>query len=137
MEPPRIPGRFTVENGLVSVSHREVLVATHAQRHRPDRQAAALARAPRQRTQRPRQATVGQPVTRKVDSTGSVSFAGATYRVGNAHKRRQVQLAIVGDVVEISSGGEVIKTHPIRHDRSREHGAFANPGGRARRINAA
>ena len=26
---------------------------------------------------------------------------------------------------------------PIRHDRSREHGAFANPGGRPRRSNAA
>jgi hypothetical protein len=127
----------TVEDGLVSVSHREVLVATHAQRHRPDKQAAALARTPRQRTRRPGQATVGQPVTRKVDSSGNVSFAGVPYRVGNAHKRRQVQITIVGDVVEISAGGELIKTHPIRHDRSREHGAFANPGGRPHRINAA
>ncbi len=76
-------------------------------------------------------------MTRKVDSSGAVCFAGATYRVGNAHRRRQVQLTIVGDVVEISSGGEVIRTHPIRHDRSREHGAFANPGGRPRRVNAA
>jgi transposase InsO family protein len=126
-----------VDDGIVSVSHRDVVVATHAQQHRPDRQAAALARASRQRTRRPRQATIGQAVTRKVDSSGAVSFAGATYRVGNAHKRRQVQLAIVGDVLEISSGGEVIKTHPIRHDRSREHGAFANPGGRPHRINAA
>jgi transposase InsO family protein len=127
----------SVEDGIVSVSHRDVLVVTHAQRHPPSKQAAALARAPRQRTRRPRQATVGQAVTRKVDSAGAVSFAGATYRVGNAHKRRQVQLAIVGNVMEISSGGEVIKTHPIRHDRSREHGAFANPGGRPHRINAA
>jgi hypothetical protein len=39
--------------------------------------------------------------------------------------------------VEISAGGEVLKTHPIRHDRSREHGAFANAGGRPSRINAA
>jgi Mu transposase, C-terminal domain len=85
----------------------------------------------------PRRATVGQPVTRKVDSSGSISFAGASYRVGRAHRRRQVQLAIVGDDVEISSGGELLKTHPIRHDRSREHGAFANPGGRPHRINAA
>src|SRR5207302_2157394 len=90
-----------VEDGTVSVSHRDVLVATHAQQHRPSKQAAALVRAPRRRTRRPRQATVGQAVTRKVDSAGAVSFAGATYRVGNAHKRRQVQLAIVGDVVEI------------------------------------
>jgi hypothetical protein len=76
-------------------------------------------------------------VTRKVDSSGCVSFAGASYRVGRAHRRRQVQLAIVGDVLEISSGGAVLKTHPMRHDRSREHGAFANPGGRPHRINAA
>jgi hypothetical protein len=128
---------LSVEDGLVSVDHRGVLVATHAKQHRPDKQAAALARAPRARRRRPRQATVGQTVTRKVDSSGNVSFAGASYRVGRAHRRRQVQLAIVGDVVEISSGGEVLKTHPIRHDRSREHGAFANPGGKPHRINAA
>jgi hypothetical protein len=126
----------TVDSGVVSVHHRGVLVATHAQRHRPDKQAAALQRVPRRRPV-PRQATVGQPVTRKVDSSGSISFAGASYRVGRAHRRRQVQLTIVGDVVEISSGGQLLKTHPIRHDRSREHGAFANPAGRPRRINAA
>ncbi len=85
----------------------------------------------------PRQATVGQVGTRKVDSSGSICFAGTTYRVGRPHRRRQVQLAIVGEVVEISSGGHVLRTHPIRHDRSREHGAFANPGGRPHRINAA
>jgi len=129
--------QVSVDDGIVSVVHREVLVATHVQRHRPDRQAAALARAPKQRRRRPRQATVGQAVTRKVDSSGSICFAGATYRIGRAHRRRQVQIAIVGDTVEISSGGEVLRTHPIHHDRSREHGAFANPGGRPTRINAA
>lgn len=125
----------SVEEGIVSIHHRGVLVATHVQRHRPDRQAAALARTPRR--PRPRQATIGQAVTRKVDSSGSICFAGTTYRVGRGHRRRQVQIAIVGDLVEISSGGEIIRTHPIRHDRSREHGAFANPGGRPHRINAA
>lgn len=124
-----------VDAGVVSVHHRGVLVATRAQRHRPDRELAALQR--QRRRPVPRQATVGQAVTRKVDVSGCVSFAGCSYRVGKAHKRRQVQIAIVGDVVEISSGGEVLKTHPIRHDRSREHGAFANPGGRPRRSNAA
>ena len=86
---------------------------------------------------RPRQATVGQSVTRKVDSSGNVSFAGQSYRVGRAHVRRPVQVAIVGVSVEISAGGEVLKIHPIRHERSREHGAFANAGGRPSRINAA
>jgi transposase InsO family protein len=127
----------SVDTGVVNVHHRGVLVATLAQRHRPDRELAALQRRPRRRLVVPRQATVGQAVTRIVDSSGSISFAGWSYRVGKAHKRRQVQIAIVSDVVEISSGGQVLKTHAIRHDRSREHGAFANPGGRPRRINAA
>ena len=39
--------------------------------------------------------------------------------------------------VEISQNGEVIVKHPIKHDRLKEHGALANPGGRPRRINAA
>ncbi len=68
---------------------------------------------------------MGQVVTRKVDSGGCVSFAGATYRVGRAYRGRQVQVAIVEGTVEISAGGEVLRVHPIRHDRSREHGAFA------------
>jgi hypothetical protein len=124
---------------LGSIHHRHVLVATHAQRHRPAKESKALTRKVRQQQQRrrPRQATVGQSVTRKVDSSGNVSFAGASYRVGMAHVRRQVQVAIVGETVEISAGGEVLRVHPIRHDRSREHGAFANAGGRPSRSNAA
>ncbi len=127
---------ISVDDGVVSISHRGVLVQTLAQRHRADKQDAAMQRSKRSRP-RPRPATVGQAVTRKVDISGSISFAGHSYRVGKAHKRRQVQVAIVGDVIEISNGGEILKTHPIRHDRSREHGAFANAGGRPSRINAA
>ena len=126
-----------VDAGLVSIHHRGVLVATHAQRHPPAKESKALARPAKRDRVRPRQATVGQAVTRKVDSGGSICFAGASYRVGTRHQRRQVQVAIVGDTVEISSGGEVLKVDPIRHDRSREHGAFSNPGGRPHRINAA
>jgi len=91
----------------------------------------------KQQRPRPRRATVGQSVTRKVDSSGNVSFAATNYRVGQAHIRRQVQVAIVGDCVEIAAGGEVLKVHAIRHDRSREHGAFANAGSRPSRVNAA
>jgi transposase InsO family protein len=126
-----------VANGLVSIHHRDVLVATHAQRHRPDKETPAIARKVKTTRARPRQATVGQSVTRKVDSSGGVSFAGCNYKVGKRHTRRQVQVAIVGECVEISAGGEVLKVHPIRHDRSREHGAFANAGGRPSRTNAA
>ncbi len=126
-----------IGDGLVSIHHRGVLVATHAQRHRLAKETKALARKAKQKRPRSRQATVGQTVTRKVDSSGNVSFAATNYSVGLKHRRRQVQVAIVDSTVEISSGGEIIKVHPIRHDRSREHGAFANPGGKANRINAA
>ena len=76
-------------------------------------------------------------VTRKVDSSGNVCFAGTSYRVGSKYRRRQVQVAVVGDTVEISVGEELIRSHAVRHDRTREHGALANPGGRPHRINAA
>jgi hypothetical protein len=33
--------------------------------------------------------------------------------------------------------GQLVRTHPIRHDRAKEHGAFANPTGKPDRINAA
>jgi hypothetical protein len=76
-------------------------------------------------------------VARKVDSSGAVSFAGSNYRVGNAYRRRQVQVAVAGDAVEISIGTRLIRTHTVKHDRTREHGALANPGGRPNRTNAA
>jgi transposase InsO family protein len=121
-----------VRDGLVQIHHAGVLIATHARRHPSDKEP-ALRRGPNRR----RPATTGQPVTRKVDPSGSISFAGWSYRVGNTYRRRQVQVAIVGDAVQISSEGRLVKTHPVRHDRTKEHGAFANPGGRPRRINAA
>lgn len=46
-------------------------------------------------------------------------------------------VTIVGNTVQISIDGQLVKTHPIRHDRTKEHGAFANPQGRPDRINAA
>jgi hypothetical protein len=76
-------------------------------------------------------------LTRKVDTSGNVCFAGTTYRVGSKFRRRQVQVAVVGDTVEISIGEQLIRSHAIRHDRTREHGALANPGGRPHGTNAA
>jgi transposase InsO family protein len=122
------------DGGLVHLQHRGVLIATHARRHPVDKEAAGL-----RRGQRPmkRPSATAPSVTRKVDSSGNVCFAGTNYRVGSKFRRRQVQVAVVGDTVEISIGEELIRTHPVRHDRTREHGALANPGGRPRRINAA
>ncbi|MEY2431061.1 MAG: hypothetical protein QOC92_786 [Acidimicrobiaceae bacterium] len=75
----------------------------------------------------------------RLGGRGGVAHArnGTNYRVGNTYRRRQVQVAVVGESLEISIGEELIRTHAIRHDRTREHGALANPGGRPRRINAA
>jgi hypothetical protein len=130
--------QIVCDAGLVHIHHRGVVVATHARRHQPDNERASVRRATRAskaRTQRPTASAVS--VTRKVDSSGNVSFAGTNYRVGSAFKRRQVQVAVVGDHVEVSIGEQLIRSHEIRHDRTREHGALANPGGRPHRINAA
>jgi hypothetical protein len=124
------------DGGLVHLHHRGVLIATHARRHPIDKQAAGLQRRMHP-TPAKKPSASAVSVTRKVDSSGNVCFAGSNYRTGNRYKRRQVQVAVVGEHVEISIGEELIRTHPIRHDRTREHGALANPGGRPRRINAA
>jgi transposase InsO family protein len=122
-------------DGLVEISHRGVLVATHARRHPPEAEPEAWKRQPRARPVRP--PTIGQPVVRKVDSSGNVSFAGANYRVGNPFRRQQVEVRVVGDTVEISQGRRLLRVHPVKHDPAKAHGAFANPGGKADRINAA
>ena len=117
----------------VASSSRRMLVGIS-----PDKERASVRRATRgskARQQRPTASAVS--VTRKVDTSGNVCFAGTNYRVGYAFRRRQVQVAVVDDHVEISIGEKLIRSHPIRHDRTREHGALANPGGRPHRINAA
>jgi transposase InsO family protein len=124
------------EGGLVHLHHRGVLIATHARRHSVDKQAAGLRRA-KEKTSTRRPTPTAASVTRKVDSSGNVCFAGASYRAGSQYRRRQVQVAVVGDMVEISIGNELIRCYPVKHDRTREHGALANPGGRPRRTNAA
>jgi hypothetical protein len=71
-------------------------------------------------------------VVRAVDSSGSISFAGASYRAGRSWRGRSVDVGIVAGSVEISENGTIIRVHQIRHDRSKEHGAFATPNGRPR-----
>jgi hypothetical protein len=117
--------------GLVEILHDGVVVATHAERVRPDRGSKATPRrvlsAPRARS-----ASRGPTVTRIADANGVVNFAGTTYRAGRAHARQLVQVAIVAGSVQLSMDGAVIRVHPIRHDRAKEHGAFSTPNGRPR-----
>jgi transposase InsO family protein len=131
---------LVIDRKLVQVHHRGVLVATHARRHAPAKQAAAMTR---QTVPKAKPAVSSRPmatvasVTRKVDSSGKVCFAGHNYNVGKKYVRRQIQVSVVGDVLEFAVGDHLIKTQPIRHDITRQHGALANPGGRAARSNAA
>jgi transposase InsO family protein len=128
------PVEVVVAGGLIDILHRGVVVATHAQRLRTD-QADRAPRAPVAR--RARDATAGLTVTRLADAAGHVSFAGTSYAAGRRWARQPIEVSIVAASVQLSKDGKVIRVHPIRHDRSRELGAFANPKGRPRRKNSA
>jgi transposase InsO family protein len=118
-----------VQSGLVEILHKGVLVATHAERRREGIKANRTT-APRAGRARP--PSSGMSVVRSVDAAGSISFAGAPYRVGRSWGGRSVDVAIVAGSVQISEHGKVVRVHQIRHDRSKEHGAFATPNGRPR-----
>jgi len=128
------PVEAVAAGGLVDILHAGVVVATHAQRMRED-QADRLPRAPAAR--RARDATAGLTVTRLADRAGVVSFAGTSYACGRGWARQPVDVSIVAGSVQLARDGKVIRVHPIRHDRARELGAFANPKGRPRRKNSA
>jgi transposase InsO family protein len=118
------------QRGLVEILHDGVVVATHAERTRPGRPRTTARRAPP--VTKARVATRGPTVTRIADANGVVNFAGTTYRAGRAWARQLVQVAIVAGSVQLSVDGAVIRVHPVRHDRAKEHGAFSTPNGRPR-----
>lgn len=131
------PVEAVVTGGLVQILHRGVLVATHAQRMRPDQvdRGPRVRRVPTQR--RARDATVGLTVTRRADSKGVVSFAGSAYACGRQWARMNVRVSIVAGSVQLAVDGRVVRVHPIRHDRAKELGAFATPNGRPRKVTSA
>jgi transposase InsO family protein len=123
------PVEAVVADNLVQIYHRDVLVASHAQR----RPAGSTPRPPRQGRRTARAATSGIMVIRVVDNNGDVSFAGTTYRAGRPWRGRQVEVSIVAGSVQIAYAGTIVRTHAIRHDRTKEHGAYATPHGRPRK----
>jgi hypothetical protein len=128
------PVEVVVAGGLVDILHAGVVVATHAQRFREDQ----ADRAPRMRvSRRARDATAGLTVTRLANGIGTITFAGTTYTAGRRWARTPLDVTIVVGSVQLSKDGKVIRIHPIRHDRAKELGAFANPKGRPRRKNSA
>jgi transposase InsO family protein len=121
---------------LVEIFHRGVLIISHVARHQPG--AKIVKRRPLgARRIRRRRGDTTPWVTRLVDSAGSISFAAATYKVGRAYARRSVQVGVRDGQVVITLDGDTIRTHPVRHDRDREHGALATPAGRPRKKSAA
>lgn len=71
--------------------------------------------------------TVQDWLRRYASRGGNVSFAGASYRAGQRFARQSIDVAVVGGSVQLSFQGDVIRVHPIRHDRAKEHGAYATP----------
>jgi transposase InsO family protein len=121
-------------DALVEIFHRGVLIISHVARHEAGAKIVkrrAVNAAPRR--VRRRHGDTTPAVTRLVEANGTLSFAGATYKAGRAYARRSVQVAVVDSLVEITLDGQIIGTHPIRHDRTKEHGALANPTGRPRK----
>ncbi|MDQ3659610.1 MAG: IS481 family transposase [Actinomycetota bacterium] len=121
------------KDGLLHVTHNGAVVATHARRHliddddKMDRRSKAT---------RPSASTKGGEVLRGVDKHGSISFAGTGYRVGNRFIGRTVGVHLVGDTVQITLDGTLLRTHRARHDRSKEFGALAQPNGKPRKVRA-
>jgi len=122
----------TIESagGLLHISHNGAVVATHARRHLIDDDDKMDRRA---KVTRPAQPTKGAEVLRIVDKHGSISFAGTGYRVGNRFMNSTVGVRLVGDTVQITLDGVLLRTHCARHDRSKEFGALAQPNGKPRR----
>ena len=97
------PVEAVAADHLVRIFHREVLVAEHVQRRKPDTDDQQQELRLRQGSRRPRRPTDGMAVTRVVDSSGYVSFAGTNYRVGTrAGGGRSAQVCIVADSVQLS-----------------------------------
>jgi hypothetical protein len=115
---------------LLTVMHQGVVVATHAKRHLDDDDSKFGGRP---KATRPSAPSKGAEVMRLVDNSGSVSFAGTGYRVGNKFKGQEAGVRLVGDTVQITIGNQLIRTHRARHDRSKEFGALAQPNGKPRR----
>ena len=120
---------------LLEVFHRGVLIVSHVARHETGARIVKRkpVNPPPRRRIRLRRGDTTPSVTRLVEAGGSVSFAGASYKVGREYARRSVQVGVVDGRVEITLDGFTIRTHPICHDRAKEHGALANPTGRPRR----
>jgi hypothetical protein len=115
---------------LLALTTERTEVGTQAQRLPPEH----TDRAPRKHFGlRARPATTGIAVTRLVDAIGRIRFARTCYAARRHLAGQSLEVAIVGGSVQLVKDYKVIRVHPIRHDRDKELGAFANPKGRLHR----
>jgi hypothetical protein len=91
----------------------------------------------RRKATTPARPITGDEVLRKVDPSGSVSFAGTSDRVGNRNAGQAVGVRLVADTVQITQDGFLLRTHGARHDKSKECGALSKPNGKPRRVDVA
>ena len=72
-------------------------------------------------------------MTRLVDAKGVIGFAGKNYTCGKHWAGENAQVTVVGDQLHFVIDGQLVRVQPVRHDRAREHGAYARPNGQARK----
>jgi transposase InsO family protein len=114
-------------DGVITVTHNGAVVATHARKHLPEDDVLIDRRSKVLKASKP---TKGDEVLRKVDPSGSVSFAATAYRVGNRHIGQIAGVRIVGDTIQITIDAQLVRTHKARHDKSKEFGALSKPNGK-------
>ncbi len=117
------PVEVVVAGGLVEILHAGVLVATHAQRL-PTTGGPGAAGAGGPAGARGHGRADRDPVGRR---RRVLSFAGASYGAGMRWARQPIQVSIVAGSVQLSKDGNVIRVHPIRHDRSRDWARSPTP----------
>jgi hypothetical protein len=50
------------------------------------------------------------------------------YRAGGAWRGKEVEVCIVAEAVQRNYQGRIVRTQPIRHDRTKEHGVRGRNG---------
>jgi transposase InsO family protein len=127
--------QIVVRDGLLEIFHRGVLIATRAQRHKPtkSRPPVTVPQPPRPALPAPAGAAQHPTVSRLVDAKGEIYFAGKNYSCGKQWAGQRTQVSIVGNHLHFVIDDQLVRIQPIRHDRAKEHGAFARPNGIARK----
>jgi hypothetical protein len=114
-------------DGLVHVTHIGVVVATHARRHLIDDDDKMDRRPWRPAPPTKVARCCGSWTSTDRSASRAPAIASATASSEPLSER------VVGDTVQITLDGLLLRTHRARHDKSKEFGALAHPHGKPRR----